>query len=276
MIGRAFAPSHITGFFIIYDDADPMKMGSCGCGLALESGAYTETSLSNRTEIFLNGAPSEAPTTKAIIDLLTDRPVKVDSKLSLPMGGGFGASGSGALSTALALNQMLGLNRSYNDLCYAAHVAEVVNRTGLGDVAGMSSGGITIRVKPGTPFALDHIPVPPIDIYCVHFGPISTKSVLSDEKEKACINKAGTDCLKELLRKPTFGHFMELSRKFSVSTGLVSAKGLDAIESVESHGGMASMAMLGDTIFSTCEEGMSEFGEVIRTKICMTGAYPLL
>jgi pantoate kinase len=193
--------------------------------------------------------------------------------MGLPVGGGFGASGAGAFSTALALNQALGLGKAYNELSYAAHVAEVRNRTGLGDVAGMTLGGVVIRLAPGTPFTLDRIPSAPRDIYCVHFGPISTKSVLSDPKEKALINEAGKKCLKELLRKPTFEHFMRLSRKFSVDTGLISPKSLDAIEAVEAFDGMASMAMLGDTVFSTIPDGLSRFGTVIKSRICPYGAH---
>jgi pantoate kinase len=273
MIGKAFAPAHITGFFSIFEDQDPLRMGSCGCGLALEDGVVTTAQPADATEILLNGQPADAPTTKAIIEMLTEEPVRVESKLAFPVGGGFGDSGSGAFSTALALNEALHLNRTYNDLAFLAHVAEVNNRTGLGDVAGMYAGGIVIRLKPGTPFTLDRIPVVSRDIYCVHFGPISTKSVLTDPKEKAKINEAGKKSLKALLKKPTFEHFMKLSREFSVETGLISDRALDAVEAVESGGGMASMAMLGDTVFSTKPDGLS--GEVIKSKISLCGAHPV-
>jgi pantoate kinase len=268
---KAFAPAHITGFFIAHDDPDPLLMGSCGAGLSLEEGAFTEVFLSDKTEILLNGRPAEASTTSAVIRLLTDKPVRVDTRLSIPVGGGLGASAAGAVSTALALNEVLGLEMSMDELLYAAHIAEVTSCTGLGDVAGMSSGGVEIRRKPGIPFAVDRIPVPPTYIYYVCFGPISTKSVLSDAREKAAINEAGRRCLKLLLEKPTFQELMWLSRSFAVETGLISKRALDAVESVESHGGLASMAMLGDTVFATIPDGLSEFGEVRRAAINMTG-----
>ncbi len=268
---KAFAPAHITGFFIIHDGEDPLKTGSCGAGLSLDDGAVTEVTSSDRTEIFLNGKPGEAATSLSIIRMLADRPVRVDTRLQIPVGGGLGASAAGAVSTALALNQHLGLNKTMNELLYAAHFAEVTNRTGLGDVSGMSSGGIEIRLKPGVPFAIDRIPVPPMYIYYVYFGPLSTKSVLSDAREKAKINGVGRKCLKSLLDKPTFPEFMRLSRAFAVETGLISAKALDAVNAVESHGGMASMAMLGDTVFATAPDGLAEFGEVRRAAIDMAG-----
>ncbi len=270
MIGKAFAPSHITGFFYAHDDPDPLRMGSCGCGFTLNSGVHTEAWASNKTEVYVDGAPSEASTTRSVIELLTDKPVHVESDMDMPVGGGFGASGAGAFSTALAINQALGLEKTYNELAYAAHVAEVKNRTGLGDVAGMTLGGLVIRRAPGAPFTLDRIPVEAKDIYCVHFGPISTKSVLSDSNEKALINAAGKKCLKELLRRPTFEQFMRLSRRFSVDTGLIGPKALDAVEAVEAFGGMASMAMLGDTVFSTIPEGLS--GNVIKSVISLEPA----
>ncbi|WP_174590427.1 pantoate kinase [Methanocella conradii] len=272
MIGKAFAPAHITGFFYVHEDDNPLRMGSCGCGFTLEGGVCTTAWPAGTTEVYLDGKPSDASTTRTVIDLLADRPVHVESELDFPAGGGFGVSGAGAFSTALALNQALGLGKTYNELSYIAHRAEVENRTGLGDVAGMSLGGVVIRLKPGTPFTLDRIPTASREIYYVHFGPISTKSVLSDPKEKALINEAGKRCLKELLKKPTFENFMRLSREFSVKTGLISEKALDAVEAVEAFGGMASMAMLGDTVFSTTPDGLSRFGKVIKSKISMAGA----
>jgi pantoate kinase len=270
MIGKAFAPAHITGFFYIHDDEDPLKMGSCGCGITLEEGAHTSAWPADRTDIYLDGVLSDASTTRTVIGALTDRPVHVETDLDLPVGGGFGDSGAGAFSTALAVNQALGLNRTYNELSCAAHAAEVKNRTGLGDVAGMMLGGVVIRRAPGTPFLLDRIPSVPRDIYCVHFGPISTKSVLSDAGEKARINEAGKKCLKELLKVPTFEHFMRLSRRFSVETGLISDRALDAVEGVEAFDGQASMAMLGDTVFSTIPEGLP--GQAIKSRLSLCGA----
>jgi len=275
MIGKAFAPAHITGFFYVHDHEDPLKMGSCGCGFTLEDGVYTTAWPADNSEVYLDGKPSEASTTRTVIELLTDQPVHVESETDLPVGGGFGVSGAGACSTALAVDRALGLGKTYNELSYVAHVAEVKNRTGLGDVAGMTLGGVVIRLRPGTPFMLDRIPVASRDIYCVHFGPISTKSVLSDPKEKALINEAGKKCLKELLKAPTFEHFVRLSREFSVSTGLISDKALDAVEAVEAFDGMASMAMLGDTVFSTTPDGLSGFGKVMKSKISLCGAHSI-
>ena len=278
---KAFAPAHITGFFIACDDADPRKAGSCGAGLSLDHGAVTAIHPADRTVVLLNGRPDDVPptesalTTRSVVRALTDQPVSVETRLDMPVGGGLGASAAGAVSTALALNGRLGLGKTMNELLSVAHVAEVTNRTGLGDVAGMSCGGVEIRRRPGIPFVLDHIPVPPTYIYYVYFGPISTKSVLSDPREKAIINDVGKRCLKSLLKNPAFDELMRLSRRFAVETGLISTRALDAVEAVESHGGMASMAMLGDTVFATTPDGLAEFGPVRRAAINVTGPRPI-
>jgi pantoate kinase len=67
---------------------------------------------------------------------------------------------------------------------------------------------------------------------------------------------------------------MRLSREFSVETGLISDKALGAVEAVEAFDGMASMAMLGDTVFSTVLDGLSGFGTVLKSRISLCGACP--
>jgi pantoate kinase len=52
-----FAPSHITGFFEIIDDPDPLKMGSRGAGVALEAGVTTDVEITegNGIVVKING-----------------------------------------------------------------------------------------------------------------------------------------------------------------------------------------------------------------------------
>lgn len=277
-IAKAFAPAHISGIFVIDMKKEPRHSGSIGCGLCLEDGAVTTVRPAEETEVRINGAPSQALTTLTAIRLLTKQQVLVETVLDVPVGCGFGASGAGALSTALALNETLSLNLTLNDLAQAAHAAEVTNRTGLGDVTGQTFGGIVIRKKAGAPFTgnIDKIPCKDRTISWVSFGGISTKSVLSDELKKKAINRAGKYRLKELLKKPTIENFFLQSGAFAEETGLMSPKVKDAIEAVEAAGGLASQAMLGDTVFAVGETGaLSEFGEVNKSRIGNAGAHLL-
>ena len=77
---------------------------------------------------------SEAPVTRYVVEKLAKEPVRVKTELEMPFGSGFGASGAGALGCAYALNAHFDLGLTANQAAAVAHVAEVTNRTGLGDV----------------------------------------------------------------------------------------------------------------------------------------------
>ena len=69
------------------------------------------------------------------------------------------------------------------------------------------------------------------------------------------------------------------SREFAIGTGLVSERALDIIETVGSVGGMASQAMLGDTVFaiateeseSGVREAMGKVGGVLEYSVSSCG-----
>ncbi len=125
------------------------------------------------------------------------------------------------------------------------------------------------------PVASIAYPFRPLPISYVVRGPISTKQVLSDEKVMTAVNAAGEAALKELLKRPTFTNFLQLSRRFTVQSGLASDWALQAIEAVEAAGGMAGMIMLGDAVFAFgggSAEALHSFGEVHTTTISQRGA----
>ncbi len=277
---RAFVPSHITGFFAAHRREEPRLAGSVGCGLCLSLGAATTIESAPQihdTEIYLNGVLSEAPVSRHVVERLAKGPVRVKTELQMPFGAGFGASGAGALGCAYALNSFFDLGLTADQAAAIAHEAEVTNRTGLGDVIAQNAGGLVVRLEPGAPGTgrIDRIPVPPLPISYVVRGPISTKQVLSDERVMASVNAAGEAALKELLKRPTFTNFLQLSRRFTVTCGLASDWALQAIEAVESAGGMASMIMLGDAVFAfggAGAEALKGFGKVHTTTISQRGA----
>jgi pantoate kinase len=83
----------------------------------------------------------------------------------------------------------------------------------------------------------------------------------------------GEAALKDLLKRPTLGNFMVLSRRFTMQAGLASDWALDAIEAVEAAGGMASMIMLGDAVFSFGgHPALKSFGDVHSTIVSQRGA----
>jgi pantoate kinase len=282
MIGAAYAPAHITGFFAVRPDVDPAKAGSIGCGLCLEAGVTAritmDTSITG-SHINLNGKHIDLPTVEYVIEkLLGNCRLIVELTSDVPLGFGFGVSGAAALASALAINAGCGFDATTKKLAATAHCAEVVNRTGMGDVVGQYAGGVVIRIEPGAPgnSAFERIPISSTEVSWVCFGEMSTTSVLSDEHMLKNINKLGEKALKMLLKQPTLNNFMSISKKFAVETGLITSRVQDAVEAVEAQGGMASMAMLGDTVFAL--EGtsaLSEFGSIGRSRISMQGAHYL-
>jgi pantoate kinase len=275
---KAYSPSHITGFFVICDNKNPLYKGSVGCGIVLESGCVTEVSLNNQVKIKINGMEGDAITTKYVLDNLAgESKIIVSTDFEVPIECGFGASGAGALSTALALNELLSLNMTLNEVVQIAHCAEVENNTGLGDVIAETYGGIVIRKKPGPPGigVIDGIPVRKEKISYVVLGKKRTKTVLEerDTEIKGRINKYGREAMKELMRKPTVENFMLVSRNFSLRIEIISDKCRDAIEAVEAEGKVASVAMLGDTVFVIGDsEALRAFGEVKESRLSNAGA----
>ncbi len=230
---------------------------------------------SEETTVFLNGVESEAPVTRKVVERLSPSPVRVETELLMPLGAGFGASGAGALSSAYALNGAFGLGLFASGVGEAAHVAEVVSGTGLGDVIAQNTGGLVVRLSPGAPGLgiVDRIPVPPLKVDCLVRGPLSTEEVLSDPGTMREVNREGERALKELIKRPTLERFVSLSWEFALKSGLARGWMEDAVEAVEAGGGMAGMVMLGDAIFALDgEEALAEFGEVISARVSPGGA----
>ena len=277
---KTYSPSHITGFFEICDNKNPLYKGSIGCGIVLEAGCVTEASFNNhaaKTRIKIDGGEEEANTSKYVVEHLAGTSgVIISTNFEVPVGFGFGASGAGALSTALALNELLSLNMTVNEVAQTAHCAEVENSTGLGDVIAETYGGVVIRKKPGPPGigVIDRIPHRNEKISYVAFGKKSTKSVLTEggEETRRTINEAGRVAMKALMRKPALETFMRASREFSLQSELISDTCKDAIEAVAAEGKVASVAMLGETVFVVGNsEALSEFGEVKESRIADAG-----
>jgi len=264
---KAFCPFHITGFFAL----KPYKkqLSSIGCGIVIADGATTETS-AGRGCVYINRQPDPAPTTKTVMALLSDKKADILTELAGPVSCGLGTSGAGALSTALVLNELWQLKKSFNALCGIAQRAEIANKTGVGDVVAQAIGGTVIRQQN----AVDRIPTPSIEVSYVVFGSLSTPEILADRDTIAIINKYGSAALQKLTKKPTLDEFMRLSRQFAYDSELISPKARDAVEAVEASGGLASMAMLGDAVYALDPaNALSEFGAVRKTTICNEGAH---
>jgi pantoate kinase len=194
--------------------------------------------------------------------------IKID--MDFPAGCGFGMSGASALASAFAINEALNLNRSFFELADLAHNAEVINRTGLGDVVTQSFGGVVVRKSASCPSkcVVDRF-LWNIDLDILIMGELPTEQILSDFSLDK-IAEIGRECLKEFLRKPTVETLFKQSKSFALKTGLMDVDSaiVDAVEAVESSGGLASMVMLGRAVFAMNGEVLREFdGIYLKIKI---------
>ena len=271
MISKAFSPGHITAIFSIKDTESEniLEQGSIGTGFSISEGVSTEvdTLFSDKKsiKIFINEKLVDAPVTKFVADYflhLIDEKLLIILKhwIKLPIGAGFGCSAAGALSASLALNEKLNLNLSKTKCGQIAHIAEVKNRTGLGDVISSFFGGFEIRIKPGAPGIgkIKQIPIKQdICVICATGGILETKKVLSDSSLRKKITVAGNEYLQEIINNEAIkiSEIIHLAKKFSFKTSLMTSEIKKALQYLEKAGfGDSSMIMLGKSIFCLTEE----------------------
>ena len=272
-------PHRISGFFEIVDQIDginiedPEKIGSTGAGFNLNAFGRTKIILAenksyqkNECSIFINGKEfnEKAETTFFIfkyIEKYIKNPVRISifHDFDLPVGCGYGASGSGALGTIIGLNFLLKLKLTKKDIGRIAHISEVINRTGLGTVCGQLCGGLCILKEPGYPCKTERINLPKgLKVICGSLGMIHTKSILNSEILNNRIKKAGRNALKKILADKNIYTFMKSSIDFVKETDILNILNLTKINELLDHlnkSGIigASMNQLGRSVFAICK-----------------------
>ena len=171
MSAIAFAPGNVSGIFKIVRDDDPRRMHSLGMGFTVSHGVRAAVRGAPRTEVSFNGEVFEFATVRHVAEALSSRPARISLESELPLSGGFGLSGASALATAFALDAAFGLGLDERTLGMTAHVAEVTNLTGLGDVCGQLRGGCLAKLVPGDPLAAIALPVAEQTVYYRYFSP---------------------------------------------------------------------------------------------------------
>ncbi|MFW9787984.1 MAG: pantoate kinase [Candidatus Thorarchaeota archaeon] len=277
---KAFVPGHVTGIFRIFDEYDdPLRCGSTGAGFSVTIGTVTTVSVVDHPSLEItteyNKERVDAKVTKTVIQRLTEEyektlKVHVEHNSSLISGAGFGASGAGALGTALALGHLLDPNITYKNAASFAHIAEIENHTGLGDVLAQTLGGIEVRVMAGGPGVGKIKNILYLDsLRAVLAGSsgLKTADVLTNPESREQINAIGDHLIERIIADPTIETFVESSRAFSNEIGLKTKRVEDALEELERVGLIdSSMVMLGDSVFCLCEESDAYVAERILSK----------
>jgi pantoate kinase len=200
-----FAPGHLTGLFQICDESpDPLRKGARGSGVSLDLGVYArvavEPSDAYSHVISINGRRTGAAfVSERVLEKfrpILKRPLRiiVEVNLETPLGAGFGSSGGGALSLALALNEAAGVGLSKVEAAQVAHVAEIECGTGLGSVFAALNGGFGVLVKPGAPGvgeAVRYTDTRGLRVVYFYLAPIPTREALSTPDLRRRINELG-------------------------------------------------------------------------------------
>lgn len=271
---RAFSPGHITGFFAAVQRDDALDTGSRGAGIVVDDGVTVDVCEAAETTVYLEDEKVSFDAVERVLGM-SDVTARVEIETDVPVGCGFGVSGAAALATALAANEEFSLGHEREQMAAAAHVADVLAGTGLGDVVPQSLGGVVTRVEPGAPeiglFGEIEVEDPRVG-YTV-LGELETADVLEDDEALERINKAGESALDGLLKDPSVGEFVDLSWEFALESGLATEPVQEKVGDVRAAGGKASMAMLGETAFGVTagsDDALGEFEEV--TEVCESGA----
>lgn len=257
-------PTHITGFFEIRDSAvDPLRRGSRGAGVNLAEEVRTEASVipAPRIETSINGIRVDAKVSRRVAERLlsldgTSRGLSIRHTIPVPVGSGFGTSGAGAIGTAMAGSEALGLGLSRLEVYQLAHSVEVELKTGLGTVLGEFCGGLEVREKEGAPGVGEAFQIPLAGrhtVVALHNGPMLTSDFLSNWEYRRRINEIGGEYSDEICRKRDLKTFLTLAHDFSLRLGL-GEEYVRVMRKAGSHGYLLGMAMFGHTLFTVVKE----------------------
>jgi pantoate kinase len=284
---KAFAPAAISSFFEIHDTqngkpiVDLEKVGAIGGGFGLEKGVSTIVTAAeaeeNTINVFINAKPTKkAKTTKQVVETLlgktaTKYSVTVEHEIKVPIGTGFGTSAGGAITSGLALCEVLGLPLTFNQIGKIAHVAEIECLTGFGTVSSLtSSGGCVLVVEPGAPgiCQIDRIPISPKYMLVAGFfkSNIPKESVFSSPQKRAEINHYGKKTLEDILDEPSLENFLDCSWEFSQKAGFATENIRKLVASAKRAGAVgAAQNMIGEAVHAVVhEENVNSVSEAFK------------
>jgi pantoate kinase len=272
---KAFAPGAISSFFAIHDTEngvpipDLERVGAVGGGFGLDKGSYTKVTAQeaseNQISILINNQPSQAKTTRQVIEALLKKTNKkyhltVEHQIQVPIGMGFGTSAGGALTTGLALCEAIGLPLTYNEIGRIAHISEIQCLTGLGTVSSLTfGGGLILVTEAGAPgiCKIDRIPISPNYMIVVGYYPtqIPKKSILTSPEKKQEINRYGKKTLEAILAEPSLENFLNSCWEFAQSAGLATENVRALVKAAKNAGAVGvAQNMIGEAVHAVVHE----------------------
>jgi pantoate kinase len=273
----AFCPGHISGYFRPVQAGSPKETGSTGAGIVISDGVRVKVEQSARTLVEMTRVDNKG----SVIERVADSPPitylmevlgvtsKVTTRCHLPISAGFGLSAAALTASALAANQVFSLGLTPAECSGYAHEAEIVHKTGLGDVAACQGGGIDCRKGPGIGADISRLTGPFPPLFAVTFGPLPSPAILGSPRVMEQVTRAFPG------RCPgTIEELLDFSRKFAEESGLITPEVRHAIELCDKAGVRASMTMLGNGIFAIGENVfpvLSAYSQVFQLQVASSG-----
>ena len=267
----SFVPGHISLTFSVWENKNPIKMGSTGIGLVLPHGVHCAVvkeqydSLDNK--ILCDQQNVEDPVTLRALELIgyKDQGLTIYLKRDLPLGFGFGISGASALAACMELEN------DFNKCVKAAHHSEVEFKTGLGDVMSISTAlknnhypSIVVRHEPGFGGNVSTHKIDGKVLVCISGFGRDTSNILNNSKWIEIINTVASGIR---LSNPNIRSAIKAGRLFTEKTGLMEPNLADILNEV-SIGSVASIAHLGTSIVATSDDlsglkhTLEKYGEI--------------
>jgi pantoate kinase len=275
----AFCPGHISGYFRSIAGKTIETTGSIGAGIVISEGVTATVEPSDRISISIRRKSSsgtsdevfsESPLLEHVLEHL-NLTASVVTECALPIGAGFGLSAAALLATLTALNHLFDRGMNSEEIAQCAHAAEVIHRTGLGDVAACQGGGRVVRSGPGIHGLIVRSYDMPEPLYAVNFGPIHTPTVLGSSAQMELVSSAFPRTI-----PGNAEDFFLLSRLFAQESGLMTKEAQAVIRQCEKRGIPSSMTMLGNGVFAygrKAREVLLAFGHVYEFHASATGAH---
>jgi pantoate kinase len=253
---RAHAPGSVTTMFV------PVDGGAHGVSFATEDGVVADVTSAEATAVTLDGEATGFEPVELALEALGVT-ARVDLTAEVPVGRGFGASGAATLATVLAADATFALGRAREDLVEVAADAEIAAGTGLGDVYVQERGGLVWNVGDGRR-RRDCTEA----VAYASYGGIDTADVLGDDAAMARVREAGQVALADFEPDAGFRAVVGDGWRFAAATDLPTAPVQEAVGRVEAAGGVATMAMVGETVVAVGAEGVLPE----RTRVTPDGA----
>lgn len=237
-------------------------MGSVGIGFTVNKGARVTVTPHEKNTICFNGKQINFPTVASVMNKLRVDKLRVDILSLLPLGYGFGISAASSLGAAWAINKLLRLKKTENQLAEIAHISEIENKTGLGSVGTQITGGFLFKTKPGFPVKAIKYPFLGHKIYVAIIDRFITTEVLNNRSSWRFINKAADDTLEKLkqISSPTLDDMIDASFDFANQAKLLyHGKLKEIIIKIKNKGNHATMSILGQVVVASCKLTGTDF-----------------